>query len=701
MLLRTRIILIVLATVAVVSALLLVVADLRRGAGEARLRELELERLEAAWDLAVAEAAGRVQRPLGAVLTDDALAGALERSDRSFLWALMRPAEADGRTRLNVFGSNGELLYGTGNDVEPRPLVGRAQIDQLLAGDVAPRGPRATEDGTIVMIGSLPVYSKGRIVGALVSGRPLSLALDALHRIAGGRIFAVDRNGNPIYGQADPLWPAVRPLAGTTRSLTGFSQDGRHFTLTAVPIADLTGGRVATLLLAAEVTEAVTKRRLWDAVYGGGIALIVIGALALLYIFLRRHFEALETAVDALHDLSKGGAARYVELPSGNDEIGRIAGAVTVFGGAVREIERSAGQRERRLRRQQRFIRRQMEQLASTLEDDARQALLDELNQIESAAQNPQSAQSKGVNDELGLIALGFSRLATRVSMQQVQLTGLVRDLREALEDKRRLISLQQELEIARTMQLSILPQDFPDLPELDLCARMMPAKEVGGDFYDFFFINERKLALTIADVSGKGIPAAFFMLITRTMLRAIAGGTPSPGPAETMRRLNNLLAAENEQMMFVTVFYGEIDLDTGVFTYCNAGHNPPYRVAETGAVEALPNTQGIALATFPDLPYGEKSVTLAAGDVVVMFTDGVSEAFDAAGVMYGEQRLIDTLADGPLPTSRAGLDRMMDSVATFATGAEQSDDITGLVLHWHAPTAAPATALAAAEAQA
>lgn len=682
MLLQTRIILFVLATVSVVVGLLVAVADLRERAAERRIRDMELARLDASLQVALAEAAGAAERRMALISAEPGMARALLAADRSAFAALARPLESGlAGLKVNLFGANGELLYSSGNALDPRPLLPPSQIDTVLSGERTPRGARVTEDGRLHVVTGIPVFWDGRIVGVLAAGVPLTVALDSLQREVGGRVFAVDRDGRAVHGSGDPLWDLVRPHADAGRLSIRIGDGQGIYVLTAVPLADLGGGRIASVLVATDDTANMTKQRQWTLLYGGGTVVIVLVALGLLFVFLRRSFETLESAVSALHDLSRGEAGRYVELPEGKDEIGRIAGAVAVFGQAVREIQRTAGQRERRLRRQQRFIRRQMEQLATTLEEDARQALLDELNQIEAAAQNPQSAQSKGVNDELGLIALGFSRLATRVSMQQVQLLQLVRDLREALDDKRRLISLQQELEIARTMQLSILPQEFPELPELDLCARMVPAKEVGGDFYDFFPITERRLAVTIADVSGKGIPAAFFMLITRTMLRAIAG--TNPGPAETMRRLNNLLAAENEQMMFVTVFYGELDLDTGKFTYCNAGHNPPYRKSASGDVTPLEQTQGIALATFPDLPFGQKSVTLNAGDTLVLFTDGVSEAFDSEGVMYGEQRLIDSLALGAIASSREGLNRMMDSVASFTIGAEQSDDITGLVVHW------------------
>ncbi|MBK1836620.1 PP2C family protein-serine/threonine phosphatase [Azospirillum sp. YIM B02556] len=702
MLLQTRIILFVLATVTVVAGLLLGFSALREDAADHRARELELARLDTSWQLAVSGAVGRIDQGLGRLAGDAEIARAVEAEERGALdrrvaaLGIVAAPATGGITDVNLLSKAGDLLYSSDPAFDPAPLLNRGSLDAILSGQKLARGVRLVDGDRMVVVAGVPVYagtgagggagSGAGVAGAAVAGVDFAVALDVLRRTTGGRVFAVTRNGAALDGESDPLWPVVKPLVRPAdRSIAYVSGGGRRYALASLPVADLAGGRVATVLIASDVTQAVEEQALWSVAYVAAVGLVLLGALGLLYGFLRRNFSTLDGAVKALQDLSRGRSMGYVELPAGNDEIGRIAGAVEVFRGVMREIERSAGQRERRLRRQQRFIRRQMEALAVTLEEDARQNLLEELRQIEAETHDAQSAQSKGVGDELGLLALGFSRLATRVSTQQVQLTQMVRDLREALADKRRLISLQQELEIARTMQLTILPQVFPDMAEFDIAARMIPAKEVGGDFYDFFPISEHKVALVIADVSGKGIPAAFFMLITRTMLRAIAES--GVGPAETMRRVNNLLAAENEQMMFVTVFYGELDLRTGVLAFSNGGHNPPLRMTAAGAVKELERTPGIALAAMPDMPFGEKSVTLDTGDMVVLFTDGVTEAFNGEDVMYGDTRLVSAVGRQADASVRDGLDGVLADVARFTAGAPQSDDITCLVLRWRGST--------------
>jgi len=688
MLLRTRIIVFVLLVVSAVAGLVFTVGSVREAELDRRIAELRLQQLEQAWNFALVGVADNIAERLmsQAALSETRLIDAVQRKDQP---ALARLAEATfpdtGLLRIDILGDSGQLLWASGDDMDQPPLLGASRLAEMRQNGRILSGARALPGGDLGVVGAVSVVDpdSGRLVGGIAAAMPLKKALEAFQHATGGRLYVIDAARHRVFGRDDGLWwQAQRATASNRRGLTLLDYDGRYQEVALLPVADIMGGRLATLLLVRDMTEVVASRILWDKALGGGIVLVFLVAMLLLYFYLRRNFEVLDDAVAALHDLTRGQRGGYVELPHGSDEIGRIAEAVEAFGRAVAEVAHVGLQRERRQGRQQRFIRRQMEQLAGTLQPEARNELLNELGQIETAASDPQSAQSKGVGDELGLIALGFSRLATKVSVQQVQLTQLVRDLREALEDKRKLISLQQELAIAASMQSSILPRQFPELPMLDMIASMVPAKEVGGDFYDVFEVREGVLGVVVADVSGKGIPAAFFMLISRTMLRTVA--VVGSGPAETLSRLNNLLAAENEQSMFVTVFYAEIELTTGVITYCSGGHNPPYLVRAGGEVEVVIPTVGLALAAFPDMPFSERTLTLRRGDSLFMYTDGVNEAFAVNDTMYGVERLQRALATGGPPSSATmALDRVLADLTEFTRGAAQSDDITAMVVHW------------------
>ena len=258
-----------------------------------------------------------------------------------------------------------------------------------------------------------------------------------------------------------------------------------------------------------------------------------------------------------------------------------------------------------------------------------------------------------------------------------------IKYIREMQAEHTQLESIKGDLAIAREIQLAILPRIFPPFPEnedqLDIAAQMTAAKDVGGDFYDFFRIDDDRIGFVIADVSGKGIPAAIFMAVSRTLIRAtgIRGGSP----AECMRYVNELLAKESVDCMFVTVFYGIYNIQTGEITYCNAGHNPPYLLKHDGSVASLPISKDPMVGAVEGLSYHEQKIQLEKGDALFMFTDGVTEAMNASLKEFGEQRLEQTLQQADGKSCQEVIDTVTGEVKAFVEEAEQSDDITMLVL--------------------
>ena len=256
--------------------------------------------------------------------------------------------------------------------------------------------------------------------------------------------------------------------------------------------------------------------------------------------------------------------------------------------------------------------------------------------------------------------------------------------VKEAEKERGQLHDLQSDLSVAREIQHAILPRTFrldkmPLAGTIDLHASMEAAKDVGGDFYDFFRIDDTHLGFTIADVSGKGVPAAIFMAVSRTLIKAT--GVHSLSSAEVMAQSNDMLATESLESMFVTVFYGILDLETGRIDYTNAGHNPPYVVHPDGSVEALPTAGNMALGAFEGLPYKSGELTLEKGDTLVMFTDGVTEAENEVHEQLGEARL-EALLPNYATASAAGIvEGIRSQVHNFAGEAPQSDDVTVLVI--------------------
>ena len=250
-------------------------------------------------------------------------------------------------------------------------------------------------------------------------------------------------------------------------------------------------------------------------------------------------------------------------------------------------------------------------------------------------------------------------------------------------QEHKQLVDIQSDLSVAREIQHAILPRTFhidvEGASDIDIYASMFAAKDVGGDFYDFFKIDDHHFGFTIADVSGKGISAAIFMAVSRTMIKA--NGVRGISSAECMQTVNDLLSQESLNSMFVTTFYGIFDTQTGEIDYTNAGHNPPYILRADGSLEVVKSNKNIALGVIDGLSYKSESMTLQKGDTLIMFTDGVTEAEDASHNQFGDLRLQESLKELTGSDSKFVVDTINDKVKTFANGADQNDDITQLVI--------------------
>lgn len=276
--------------------------------------------------------------------------------------------------------------------------------------------------------------------------------------------------------------------------------------------------------------------------------------------------------------------------------------------------------------------------------------------------------------DEVGRMTEGFMAM-------QKSLKEYIRRLTETTAAKER---MESELSIAHQIQMSILPKifpPFPDRPEFDLFAVIEPAREVGGDFYDFFQIDPTHLCFVIADVSGKGVPASLFMAVTKTLIKATAKAGISP--AEILTRVNNELASGNEAVMFVTIFCGILDTETGKILYANAGHNPPLLIDTDGNVAYLKKSGELVLGVMEEICYRVESLCLKAGESLFMYTDGVTEAMNSQEELFSEERLekdLSLLARRPIQEMIAAL---MERIKDFSGEALQSDDITMMVLQY------------------
>ena len=264
-------------------------------------------------------------------------------------------------------------------------------------------------------------------------------------------------------------------------------------------------------------------------------------------------------------------------------------------------------------------------------------------------------------------------------TMQQ-SLVDYIDELKKTTASKER---IESELRIARSIQMSMVPKIFPPFPEredVDLYAKLIPAKEVGGDLYDFF-IEDNKLYFIVGDVSGKGVPASLVMAVTCRLFRTIAEHLHTP--AEIVKALNDTLAENNDSNMFCTAFLGVLDLKTGNMQYCNAGHNAPVMLASSGEVKFMEVKPNLPLGLFGDFPYEGQECDITKETSLFLYTDGVTEAENTTKVLYSDERLLDLLDKQRKNMPQMIVNIVLDDVNKHVNGAEQSDDITIMCVHY------------------
>ncbi len=677
MLLRTRIVLIF----AIASVLLIMVAtapfwvmeQLTNGA----LSEAKQEAQQITWNGAVADALTPYEIVISRLADDAADFDASHSPDNAVAIRLLEQRRKEaGLTRLDLIGDDGRLLASSAGLAADAPLLDTANLRNRLQTLSWLRGLAVGPDGSFQLV-MTSAFPGGRFVSAAVSAAPV---MRAMARGGTRSLFIMDRRGTLRLSTNPADWPEIARALGQRGNRSALITRGTStFAAVSTPLIDLAGSYIGTLIAVDDVTEATQRQELVGLLMGSVTVMVFALLLFALYGFAKDALDPLGEITLVIRAMAAGDANVSIDGAERKDEIGAIAAALEVFRRDIVTLARNKTRETLRQAQQQALIRREMTILASMLEADEREALLGDLRGTLASAE-------EGV-----ALAEAFKRMAARVVAQHARLGALLaersRDLevvREALSERAHLTRLRQELEVARHLQLSSLPRIFPPFPdrtEFELFAAMEPAKEVGGDFYDFALVGGDRLALMIGDASGKGVSAAMFMAMGRSILRSAIVRGASPGQALALA--NSTLAVENHTMMFATAFIGILDLRTGWLTYASAGHNPPYVVIAGQPPLAINGSPGIALGILEDAEYDDSDVQLPQGASVVLFTDGVTEANDPEGGMFGEESLEAELAKLRLEGPEQGVARIQQALRIFARGAEQADDITVLAARW------------------
>ena len=665
MLLRSRILLLFGLAMALVAASVAVPAWLVLRDGEDRAAALRAAVQSASLNDAVERAGAPLVTLLRRMATDEALQAARAAHDESALRqrlaALLAETGLEGPAgRIDLVGPQGQLLAAAPAAAEPL-ASGATALQRDLPPDGISARFEASADGPMLLVVSLRLAT-GDLLSASM---PADAALGTVARQLGADLLLRDRQGAAVFATDQSL----RDGAAALRAGQSLALGGRLFRLEATPLDNSAGARVGQVLVLADATAETQSRQLLLML--AGALLVVAGAVTcgLLYRVIRDAIDPLSELARALQAVAGGDIFASAAIAARRDEVGDIQAALESLRSNTLALDRLQTRNRLSALRERALIGQEIARLTAVLDGPEREEILG-LLEGEGAALGP-----------------AFTRLSGHVVQQHQAMATLLeertRDLalvRQALEERTQLNRMREELDVARRLQLSSVPTTFPKRPDFRLHAAMVPAKEVGGDFCDFVMLDEHRLALLIGDASGKGVHAAIFIAMARSLLRAAIGRGASP--AEALAQANDVLSTDNPTMMFATVFAAVLDCRTGLMTYANAGHNPPRRRGAMGEAE-LPVARGIALGVMDGMEFLDQQVTLDAGDMVLMFTDGVTEAVAPGDILFGDDRLAAIVADPALEAPSQLVEAVARHVEAFADTEPQADDITMIALHW------------------
>ncbi|WP_092483667.1 PP2C family protein-serine/threonine phosphatase [Candidatus Ichthyocystis hellenicum] len=509
----------------------------------------------------------------------------------------------------------------------------------------------------------------------------LSGDLKVISGILGWKSLIVDTRNHLLEG--DPFDSDVPGIKDVYPAFFDSYVSGSHYLLLTQPLLNGNSSHLATLVSRTDQTDFYNEIKQELAVFFVlfGVFLGVIW----LWLLLSVHdgLSWLANVYELLASLSRGEIIPPIagDLLTHENESSQFFQLIYELRENRLRYDMFIQERDRVTEKRARLVRRQLEILAQTLDQESEEQIIQELRRTQQTTRH-KSVLGGGFFSDFASFTSLFKKLTHMVVDQQSRLRVLLKQLQVALINEAQLRVLQQELDIARSIQEAKLPKNPPSFKEIDLFAKMIPFSDVGGDFYDYFELSPSSLCFIVADVSGKGIPAALFMVITRTLLRGLA--TQNRALNEVVDQLNELLCADNPQAMFVTLFLGVLDSNTGHLSYVSCGHPPPVLVSRGGSASFLPTEKNIALAVLEGFKFTRQNVQMNPGDVIFVYTDGLSESSSTAGDLYGGDRLR-TVLSGQTGGESAQYyaELVLNDIKWFSGMLAEGDDTTCLVIRY------------------
>jgi sigma-B regulation protein RsbU (phosphoserine phosphatase) len=676
MLLRTRIIALAAAIVPIVAAAVAAPAWLLLREREARVAELTIARQAAIVSREMQRAAQPLREAVHRIAADATLAQALERSAMREARARLLALRADGRPieQIEIIARGGRVLLAQppGHAVEGM-IDAAAVLRELQPGD-GDSGIEPTADGRGLR---LVVFARGQGAYVVAAGVDVAPALERIGTALGGQAMVADLAGRPLLAPRDAAaWRRLEAAGARDATMpVGFRADGHWMQIVPTVLLGSSGVPVARLFVLRDDSHAARRRDVVLLLAALVLVGVILTAGILLYRMLRAAMEPLGELAGVLRAIAAGDRLASAAVDEREDEIGQIARAL----GVLRSSGLALGRLETRDRLERRrhlaLIGGELARLAEVFEASERAAVTAVLRRLEEG----EGAGGAGLAEAFqGMVESVLNR-HRRLEAVLAERTRDLELVRQALDQRVLLERMVQELEVARRLQLETLPSVFPTSRAFAMHAAMWPAKEVGGDFYDVLTLPDGGIALMVGDASGKGVAAAIFVAMTRSLLRAAMARGASP--AEALGQANAALAADNPTMMFVTAFVAILDPETGLLRFANAGHNPPRAVSAEAGHRFVGGADGIALGVVEEVIFDDRVTRLTPGETLVLFTDGVTEADRADGSLFGDERLTAALRAAVAAEPAALVAHIAAEVARFAAGSPQADDITLLCL--------------------
>jgi sigma-B regulation protein RsbU (phosphoserine phosphatase) len=580
--------------------------------------------------------------------------------------------------RLEVFDMNGGSLWDSGDEAVVRSAsLPLAALIRTRGSSAGLAGVSHSQAQGFVVFRAATVTVGGLDHGIVVISIPLATLLDELRESLRAEVGLVTLRGGRVAVTDSEFFRAVPLPTAISGDLVQTATTQRDSVVrTVTTVVDGWDERPAVAIVSArDVTELARDNRLFLMLSATLLGVGGLGVAAFVWWYVRGELRPLTAAAAQFKRLTVGDTTPDLDADDrvAGDEVGQILATRKPLRSMVAENLLLHEEQQRVGFVQERMIVDAMTRLASNLPENTRDEDLEEFSRADGDA------------GSLTKLANTLSRLTDRVTTQRVRLIELITQLQAALQVKEQHARLKGELEIAARLQLSLLPKEALNHPAGVTHATMIPALEIGGDFYDFWMLDEHTVGLVVADVSGKGVAAGVFAAITRTLLRSYVDFLHAR-VSECIERVNNHLALENAQSMFVTAWFGVADLRTGHIAYVNAGHNPPVLIQRNGVPQYLPRAPNPPLAAMDGLPFSSGELIMQAGDNLLLYTDGVTEATNSAKQLFGEAALLDAVRDlhsaGHVPP------KVVSAIRAFEAGAPQADDITILVFEYRGRSA-------------